>query len=718
MSEAPLFSPHWYRVAELRPRLRRHVRVHRQVQRGQVWYLLEDPLGGRSHRLTPAAWAFVGRLDGRVTVDALWHALIEEWGDEAPGQDDIVALVGQLHQADLLQADMAPDVEELFERQRRQARRELLGLVNPLAFRVPLFDPAPLVERLAPVFGGLFRRALLLPWLALVLTAAVLAGQDWGEITAQTAQRLPEARYWLLAWLVYPVLKALHELGHALALRRFGGRTHEMGITLLLLMPVPWVDASAAHLLSDKWQRMAVSAAGILVETTLAALALLLWRQVSPGLVSDLAFVTFAIGGASTVLFNANPLLRFDGYHLLADWLEIPNLAARSARWWAEWAQRHLLRLPPRQPLVTAPGEARWLAGWGLAAWLYRALLMVALAGWLSGVSLWLAAAVAGAFAWGLLLRPAWRALQFVRHAPGLDERRWRVWAVGGGALALAVLLVTRLPLPWGTLAPAVVWVPEAAQVRAAVDGRLKRILVKDGATVRAGQALFELDNPPLRLRRLELRARLADLEPQYQAALRDDPGKAGQLAEALASVRGELREVQDEIDRLTVRAASGGRIVIDHPQDRLGTWVARGDTLAFVLDETRPATLRAVLPQADYALLRDHTHGATAWLASRPGQVLAVDRLHLRPAASDRLPSPALAWRNGGPVLTDPADDTATRPLQPQFVLEARLPALTLPRVGERAWLRVESGPAPLWTRLRLRWEQLMLRRHGGAAS
>jgi putative peptide zinc metalloprotease protein len=301
-----LFSPQWYRVADLHPRLRKHVRIHRQVHRGRIWYVIEDQASGRNHRLDPKAYAFVGRLNGEVSVDELWNELLEALKDLTPSQQDIVRLVGQLHQSDLVQCELTPDIEELFQRQERREQQQRKSMLNPLAFRTPLFDPTAMLDRLQPKTSWIFNKTALIIWACLTLITGMLAVQNWTAIASHAASHLPSARYMVLVWMCYPILKSLHELAHALAIRHWGGAVHEIGVSLLVLMPVPYVDASAATLFTDKYARIIVSAAGIITEVFFASLGLLIWLNVSDGVLRDIAFTVMVIGGVSTVMFNGN----------------------------------------------------------------------------------------------------------------------------------------------------------------------------------------------------------------------------------------------------------------------------------------------------------------------------------------------------------------------------------------------------------------------------
>ena len=321
-----LFSPSWYRVAGLKPRLRTHVDIHRHSYRGTIWFVLQDHSSGRSHRLTPAAYAFIGLMDETRTVQNIWDLCNERGGRDAPTQDDVVRLLGQLHAADALICDVPPDTRELFrrfQRQRRQTWRQRLW--TPLAIRVPLFDPDAFLERTAFLVRPLFGRLGALIWLAVVTAGLVLAGLNWSTLTEDVVDRVLAPQNLVLLWFVYPLVKAIHELGHAYATKIYGGEVHEIGVMFLVFVPVPYVDASAASSFPDKRQRMAVGAIGIGVEMLLAAVAVFVFAHATIGLVHAIAYNVILIGGVSTILFNGNPLLRFDGYYVLTDALELPN---------------------------------------------------------------------------------------------------------------------------------------------------------------------------------------------------------------------------------------------------------------------------------------------------------------------------------------------------------------------------------------------------------
>jgi putative peptide zinc metalloprotease protein len=496
-----LFSQNWYRVAALKPRLRAHARVHRHDYRDEVWYVLEDTASGRCHRLSASAYALVGQMDGARTVQQMWDAVQRRDADTAPSQDETIRLLGQLHAADLLIADLAPDSGEIAERHDKQrAQRLRQRLAQPLAVRIPLVDPDAFLARwlwlVRPLFGWLG----LLLWAAVVATGGVLAASHWQALTGNLVDRVLSAQSLVLLVVAYPLVKTVHELGHAFAAKRFGGEVHEIGIMLLVLMPVPYVEASSASAFASKHQRMVVGAMGIMVELFLAAVALMLWLEMEPGPARALAFNVMLIGGVSTLFFNGNPLLRFDGYYVLADWLEIPNLATRSQRWLGYLAQKHLFNARDLETPPTAPGERGWLVFYGIASFVYRQFILFAIVLFIAG-QFFVIGVILALWAVGMqVLWPLAKGLYFVLANPTLDRRRVRSVLVTAGLATLVVGFVAAVPVPSWTKSEGVVQLPEQARLRAEADGTVATLLAADGSEVTAGQPVIAMTDPYLDL--------------------------------------------------------------------------------------------------------------------------------------------------------------------------------------------------------------------------
>lgn len=707
---ASVFSSQWYRVAKLHPSLRSQVRVTRQIYRDETWYVLADPVSGRFHRMNAAAYAFVGRCDGTRSVDELAEALLADDPDNALTQDEIVRLLVQLNQRGLIQCEVTPDVEAIFHRQHQEKRKERRLGVNPLAFRLRLGDPSAFLERFDPWLRRLVSLPMLLLWLAVVAVGALIGMTHFDDLVSAAHTWMSTPRFLLIAWLLYPPVKAIHELAHGLAIRRFGGEVRQMGISLLLLTPAPYVDASAASALRHSNQRLVVSAAGIMAELFLAALALLVWVTVQPGTVRDVALVVAVIGSVSTALFNGNPLLRFDGYYVLCDSFDLPNLGARSQAFWRHLLLSRVLRLVDVPSPEPGKGERPWLVFYAPAALIYRIGLTVAIVGWIGSWSMVLGVLAGVGMAITLVVKPAvdfWVSL--LRMALPERQRR-RVLRTAGLVSVMAVGLVGWVPFPFSTLAQGVVWVPEQAQLRVGTDGFIVALEARHGERVEAGQVLARLDDARLVAESARLRSQLEGLDTDLFQAMQRDPVKARDVETEIERVKARLARTEELQGLLVLRAGVTGRLAMPRQADVEGAFVPRGALLGHILTG-EAATVRVAVEQDVAALVRADTRSIAVRLAELPGVAMSARLLRAVPAATEKLPSAALGDYAGGRLSVDPADQDHLRASAPVFVFDLVVDGLVLDRAGGRAWVRFDHGWAPLAVQWGRQLKQLFLR-------
>ena len=692
MVNQPLVSSAWHRVAALRASLVPGLRIVRQQVRGQAWHVLVEPGSGRQLRLNPAAYALVARFDGQATLEELWQRQLAQQREDAPTQDEVLRLLAQLFRGGMLRFDAAPHLSLLFARRDQDGRQRRRGMMNPLMLRMPLFDPGRLLDALAPVGRAVFRPAVFLAWLAAVLLALLAAGANWPELQAEARRAFATPSNYLVAWLAYPLVKLLHELGHGLAVRRYGGDVRDMGVSLIFLTPAPYVDASAANAFACQRRRLVVSAAGIVVEIGLACLALAAWLVLSGGVVRDAMLVVVLICSVSTVLFNANPLVRFDGYHALCDALQLPNLALRSQAWWSRrWRAWVGAPQSAAAPLL-APGEAKWLAAYAPASVAYRVLLMLGLVFWIgqqSWVLGWLAAIAL--LAWGA--RTAWR---WAAGDAGDALARRRSLRTAGALLAGLALLLLVVPAPHQVVARGIVWPGDQAQLRAGAAGFVERLEVSERGAAQEGQVLVVLQDPVLSATRERAASERSGLLAQQYAALLQQPARAAELAEDLLRNDAELARADEQLAQLEVRAQLAGEVVWARPQDLPGSFVQRGAMLGHVLTEG-PAHVRVALLEDDFLRSRGRVRAVQVRLADTPWQQYPARLAEATPGATLELPAPALGDRFGGPVPVDPADPEGVRTRVPVFLLDTEVPGLQASMIGGRAWVKLVLPPEPL---------------------
>lgn len=708
-----LFSPSWYRVANLKPRLRSHAKIHRQRFRGQVWFVLQDQASGRYHRFSPSANLVISLMDGKRTVQEIWDLACSRLEDGVLTQDETIRLLAQLHRSDVLHGDVPPDVAEMSERASQQKRKkQTLSVLNPLMLRAPLFDPERFLSATFPLVRPIMSWFGLLLFLGVTGAGLLLAGVHWAELTNNITDRVLATQTLLTLLVTYPVVKALHELGHGYAVKRWGGEVHEMGVMFLVFMPVPYVDASSSAAFAEKWRRALVGAAGILVELFLASIALIVWLNAEPGLFRAFAFNVILIGGVSTLLFNGNPLLRFDGYYVLSDLTEIPNLGQRSNRYLLYLVQRYLFGAEGVQSPVSAKGEAAWFTCYGLAAFVYRMFVMVAIVSFVASKFFVIGVVLA---MWSCLLMyglPLVKGLWYLLTSPTLTRRRGRAVSVVAAAVALVLALGFAVPLPFGTVAEGIVWTQDDSTVHARTEGIVIKVLASPNSTVEAGQPLVAMEEPFLAAQVRVLEAEVEELRLQRDATGVEDRAGAQIIGQRLRHTEAALALNRQRLEDLIIRSPVSGKFILPNAQDLPQTYLKKGQPFGYVADLRAPA-VRVIVTQDVIDLVRQRTERVEIRFPNHVWDVYPASVERETPAASGQLPSLALSTVGGGRIALDPGSPEGAKALQNLFQLELRIDSpVTVSAIGGRVHVRFDHGWEPLGWRVYRSVRQVFLKR------
>lgn len=708
-----LFSSHWYLVGALKPRIRSHAQIHRHRYRGETWYVLQDLSTDRFHRFSPTAYFVIGLMDGRRTVQEIWEAAAGRLGDDAPTQDEVIELLSQLHGADALQCEVPPNVAELLRRHELQERRKWQStLLSPLAWRVPLWDPERFLGLFLPLVRPLMGWAGLLLWFGVVGLAILLAAVHWSELTENVVDLILTPRNLLLLWLLFPIIKALHELGHGFVTKAFGGEVHDMGVMVLVLTPIPYVDASSAWAFREKWQRVAVGAAGIMVELFLAALAFFLWLHAEPGMVRTLAYNAMIIGGVSTVLFNGNPLLRYDGYYILADLLEIPNLRFRSSSYIGYLRDRYLFGSKEAEPPEATRKERFWYATYGTASFVYRIFVVVAIILFIAGnfFVIGLILAALAAVAW--LAVPAFKATMFLLTSPRIESVRTRAILLSALVVALLGGVLGLVPVPFRTQAEGVVWIPDESYVRAGTECFVEQVVARPGSAVQKGDVLIVCRDPVLVSEIRVWEARLRELKARYDAERMKDLVETQKIQEEIRYAEQALARARERTSELVIRSRADGTFVAPRAYDLPGRFVRKGETVAHVVN-LQVVTVRAVVPQPNIDMVRHQTQKVEVRLAERISETARASMIRFVPEATERLPSTALGTVGGGQIKIDPTDAAGMKAIEKVFQVDLELPSqAAVVNVGGRVYVRFDHGWEPLLSQWYRQVRQLFLSR------
>jgi putative peptide zinc metalloprotease protein len=709
------FSESWHRVANLKVSLRPTVRVHRQFFRGERWYVLHDPFNNQFFRLRPEAHDFVIRLGPDRTVEQVWEDCLNRHPDEAPGQEDVIQLLTQLYYANLLYFEMPPDSAKLFERYKKRRQREIQSRLLSIMFaRFPLLDPEIFLKRIMPLIKLLVSPFGAIVWLAVVIAAVKVVVDHFDAAFDQFQGVLaPENLFLLYTGLV--VIKTLHEFGHALVCKRYGGEVHTMGVMLLVFTPLPYMDATSSWSFKSRWHRALVGAAGMITELFVAALAVFLWAYTSPGTLHSLAYNMMAVASISTVIFNGNPLLRFDGYYILSDLLDIPNLYPRSMRYLRHLVERYVFGY--KESVSPAQGfkEAFWMCTYGILSGIYRFVVF-------SGVILfvadkWLLAgllmALVCVISWGIV--PLFRLINYLSSSPRLTRTRTRAVAIIAGAFAVVVLLLAVIPFPNRFRAPGVMEAVQYVKVVNDAPGYVEKVLAPPGAEVRAGAALVTLANRELELETEAALAQREEAMAMVRKARQMEKADLEPLLKRLETVETKLKDLLVQKESLTVKARESGRWVAPKITELRGSWLPRGTTIGEIVNHGAFRFSAVVSQEEASELFAGHIEKAEVRLYGQSGNNLNVKDYQIIPFQHEKLPSAALGWLGGGEVRISTKDQSGRQAAEPFFQIYAHvIPAAEVVLFhGRSGKLRFTLDSKPLVFQWGRKFLQLLQKRY-----
>ena len=715
----PTFDDSWHRVMPLRARLRPGVEVHAQRFRGQRWYVIRDGLSGKFFRVRPAAYQFICEMERAQSVGEAWERCLEHDADHAPGQGEVVHLLSQLHRNGLLRSDREGDAEGLAEVFAKEKQSEVVQRWSSLLFfRLPLWCPDAFLRSTAWIGKFLFSRWGAMVWLALVIWGAAELVTNWNAFATDTSGLLGMANLgWL--YLIMGVIKVLHEMGHGYACRKLGGEVPEMGVMLLLFTPLPYVDASSSTAFRNKWDRILVGAAGMLVETGLAGLSAVVWAYTSAGTLHMLAANAVIAASVVTLLFNANPLLRYDGYHMLSDWLEVPNLQARAAQMVQHLVDRHLFGLKQSRNPAETRKEAVLLSAYWLGSWVYRLTITLGILFLISQQYLGFGILLAVVFGVMWVLLPLFKNILYLMTSPKLERCRFRACGVTAALVGGVLAFLCLVPFPNHFRADGVVRAEPFARVYTAVEGRMKKLVVPSGTYVTEGTLLVELENEEQLFNQMNLEGEMANAEAQSRLALEEDPVRYTSMKTYFEALEIRRRRLKADMQALRILAPCSGLWLAPDLSQRHGTTMSRGLELGVVQSSTA-FSISAVVRQDDVSRLftREQVRGTEVRVVGQEGTVLGVTTFAAIPAEREALPSAALGIAGGGkvgvhsqqpgqdrklpgPGMVDSENGKATYATEPIFEIRADLrpdPAVKLLH-GQRVVARMTLEPAPLGT-------------------
>lgn len=640
--------------------LREDLEVSRHVFRGVPSYVIRDPMTFQSQRLGAAEYEVFVAIQAERSLGDAFADLIARGRLSNEDEEHFYEFVVRLHRLGFLQLPIS-DEKLLYQRyqarQRGKRREKLMGF---LFLRLPLWNPDAFLNRTIAVGRVLFHPLFFAGWVVLMLAAGFVAASRWQDLSQPlngllVTQNLP------LLWTTLIVLKAFHEMGHAYACKHYGGHVPETGAYLILFTPCAYMDATAAWGFPKRRHRLFVSLGGMYIESLIAAVALFIWATTEPSLLNSLAYNVVFLAGVTTVLFNINPLMRYDGYYILSDWVEVPNLRQRAVQHVSAKFKRWFLAID------AAGGEATGRLGWvlmafGVGSTLYRFALLFALAAVLASKVLVLGVVLGFAYLAMTLYSSLRRLATYLWHSAETAPVRGRAVAMSVVLLFIAPLIILGIPAPSRVQAAATLARERECVVRAAADGFVAEVNVEEGRIVDAGAAMIRLtsDSRIEEIARASVGLRAAEIRRDAFRSV--DPSRAAQQDAEVRRLQGTLTIRRSELVELEHRAPIAGHITQCLRPTDAGRFVREGTPLATVSDG--PWQVRGLLTESEVvraaAKIGDEASFRTA---NDPTRTLTGRILRIAPLGSRSVEFPELTQLGGGDVAVDPTSHAAAIP-------------------------------------------------------
>lgn len=717
------------------------------MYQAQPCWIVKDPISLKYYRLPAPEYYVLTSLNGRLSLHELKEALQQEFPAQAYKLSELHQLIASFQQQGMLLTPGAGQGQVLLERRQKERRQKAIHLfASALSLKFPGVDPDDFLTRTYPWVRWLFSRTMTVVFVLLMLSAGLLVLSD----LAGFFRKLPEFQSFfsgpnlLLLGALLILSKTVHELGHAFVCKHFGGQCHEIGVMLLVLMPTLFCNTSDSWTMRNKWKRIAIGGAGMYVELILASICTWIWWFTQPSWLHYVCLNIMFLSSVSTILFNGNPLLRYDAYYMLSDFLEIPNLSQKSRAAMLDLCRRFFLAMPATPSRMVPQQNRIWFTFYSIASFLYRWFVVFSILWFLSqwfkpyGLEV-IGHLLIGFSVMGMFAMPGWQLIKYFGHpARRRQVQRGRLLLSATGVVA-ALLFFVGVPLPRSVISPCLIQPQDGVRIYVKTPARILDNPVAAGQFVQADQEILKMDNIELRLDILNLQGeqqRLEGLIEQQQKELYLDLRKLTEIGpwqRELANVRVQLAEKEKRQAEVRLCSPRDGYVIPAHPVVRpfdqisaatqaLPTWW--GDPLssenlgATLAEETQVCWIgdpdrmiaEVYVEQTDLELvgLGQTVH---VLLDEYPGQRVLGKISNIAGERMKNVP-PEIASTFGGPieVKSDPTQGQSETIFQ-WYVVSVELEAVDFCLVpGFRGHAKIQLPPSTLAQRA-YRWWNVMFR-------
>jgi putative peptide zinc metalloprotease protein len=714
-------------------RVRPDLDFTKQRYQGRQYWIIKDPVGLNYFRFQEEEFALLNWLDGKSSLDDLRNRFEKQFAPQKITLEELGRLIGMLHQSGLVVAAVPGQGKQLLKRRGERKKKEILGqLSNILALRFKGIDPEHILNWLNPRFGWIFTTSAFVVWLMVFLSALtlVLVQFDVFQHKLPSFHTFFGPENWFYLAIAMGATKVLHEFGHGLSCKHFGGECHEMGVMVLVLTPCLYCNVSDSWMLPNKWHRAFIGAAGMYVEIFLASIATFVWWFSQPGLLNNLALSTMFVCSVSTVVFNGNPLLRYDGYYILSDLMEIPNLRQKATTILTRKLGSWCLGLEEQDDPFLPKRNQFWFMLYSVAASVYSWVVMFSILFFLYKVfkpyRLEIFGQIVAVMSIASLVgRPLWKLGKFF-YIPGRTDqvKKPRMFATMA-LVAAAIGVVVFFPFPYRVFCAFEVQPRDAEHVYIDFEGVLTNVAVKPGEKVSPGMQLAQLRNVDLELQIADLESKreqdLLRLDSLRSQEFDDDRAaeEKKRVETSIQTIEEQLVERKEDLEKLRLVATSGGTVIPPpaipnkpSPDGRLSKWHGSPLDKRNVNSTLTPGTLFCqigdptkfdailVVDQTEMEMIRTGQR-VEMMLTELPGEILEGKITAIAPEEL-KVVSRQLTNEGGGSLQTKTDESGVSRPASTSYQVEVPLDDSNgMLIAGLKGEARIEAGKHSLGWRL-----------------
>ena len=631
---------------------RKDLKISRHLFRGEPSYIIHDPINFQSHRFSQSDYVVFSTLDRTKTVDSIYQQLVAN-GDIKEDPRKFYEFILGLQMRGLLDLPVL-DGERLYDRYRqREALKNKKSLMKLVFIKIPLFNPNAFLDRTLHLARPLFTKAFFGLFILMFLGAIGLLVTRWEDFYSPFANLLA-TRNLIILVVVMTVLKFWHELGHGYACKINGGAVPDMGALLMAGMPMAYVDVSSSWSFTSRFQRILVGLGGMYFEGIAAAIAMYVWAFTSPGgLVNSTAHFVVLMASFMTLLFNANPLMRYDGYYILSDLTGIPNLRGRSTQY-ASGVMKWLTLGLPMKVNGKSYREMAWMLTYGVAAVIYQAWLMLVIAFMIASQLFLVGLAIAAMFMFTTIVLPIKKAISYLWFAPETAPIRPRALAVSALLIAFLAAAIIFIPVPGSVVSTGQLTHEKVQSIRIPFDCVIEEVHASPNDEVEASSVVLKVTNPEIQERKILAEAEKTVADRMVLAS--STMPAAEQKVNMLNQIQAErvLNTAETLAQHQIVKAVYNKSKVLSFPTPQdVGRFVRRGEELGQLGAGER--IVRVLMSEREIALSQVHEGDKVSVRltdATTDNTYGTVTRIE--PSGNESVQMAALTHNAGGRIIAD----------------------------------------------------------------